>query len=142
MSMKSLIMGVAVIAAGAAVWYGVLGSRAHGKPAVFDDRSLEDVVNAAGSKLVLVNMSASWCPPCQTMKRDTWPDANVEKWVKANAMAVYVDVDERKDLGPRFGVRGIPAIIAMRRGVEVARTSGYMSPDELIAWMEEAKRAR
>jgi thiol-disulfide isomerase/thioredoxin len=142
MSMKSLVVGVALIAAGAAAWWGVFGRSAQAKPAVFDARSVEEVVNAAGSKLVLVNLSASWCPPCQMMKRETWPDAEVEKWVKANALAVYVDVDERRDLGPKFGVRGIPAIIAMRRGVEVARTSGFMGPDELIAWMEEAKRAR
>ncbi len=142
MSVKNLVLGLVLIGAGASLYFGLMGGKAHGLPAVFDQRGLQEVVNASGSKLVLVNASASWCPPCKMMKEQTWPDASVEAWVKQNATAVYVDVDADKAMGAQLNVRSIPTIIAMRSGVEVARTGGFLAPAELIAWMEEAKRAR
>ena len=46
-----------------------------------------------------------------------------------------VNSDEEPTLSSRFGIRGIPTLIAFHRGREIARQSGAMDSRNLLTWL-------
>ena len=63
-----------------------------------------------GKPMILV-FSASWCGPCQAMKKDVYPSAAVKEYHDKFVWA-YLDVDDNSNekAGKEFGVQGIPHI--------------------------------
>jgi thioredoxin 2 len=53
---------------------------------------------------------------------------------------VTINTQENPNLGGRFGVRGIPAIILFRRGKMVDQTAGAQTPEAVIAWVQRNER--
>lgn len=124
------------------LWLAFLGMSGCAESAdaeVFRNLSFDDAVSQAKqeSKIVLVDYTASWCGPCKKMERDTWPNADVEAWVKEHAVAIQVDVDEDRALAGRHGINAMPTMIAFRDGEEVARHVGYLDASGLLEWLKE-----
>jgi thiol:disulfide interchange protein len=93
-------------------------------------------VNDATRPSVVV-FTASWCPPCQEMKESTWPDARVARAMK-KYNAVWADVDQHGQLAQRFGVQSIPTVVLLDQNArEIGRSSGFVSPEEMVAWLGE-----
>ena len=127
---------IALLIAGASLLAACGSSRPKG-PLPFTAHSYEDASRAAVAqhKLLLVDAMASWCPPCQQMERETWPDAAVGAWLAAHAIAVQVDVDEHKDVARSLRIEAMPTLILFRDGAELGRTVGGMGPEQLLAWL-------
>ncbi len=51
--------------------------------------------------------------------------------------AVKVNVDQAPRVAERFGVQGIPTLLLLRDGREVARQVGAVPPAALLRWTEE-----
>ncbi|MDQ3886692.1 MAG: thioredoxin family protein [Actinomycetota bacterium] len=51
--------------------------------------------------------------------------------------AVKVNVDESPQVTARFQVRGIPTLLLLRDGREVARRVGALPADQLLAWAQQ-----
>ena len=68
---------------------------------------------ASGKPAVLI-FSAHWCPPCQMMKKEVYPSAEVAA-VKDKFVWAYLDVDQpgTREAAEKFQVRGIPAIFVV-----------------------------
>jgi thiol-disulfide isomerase/thioredoxin len=88
-------------------------------------------------KLLVVDFTASWCPPCKRMDKDTWPAADVRAWLAANAIALQIDVDANPELGKRYQVQSLPTIVALRDGEEADRFIGYRDPARFLAWAKD-----
>jgi thioredoxin 2 len=97
------------------------------------DHDFEEV--AGRSTLpVLVDLWAPWCGPCRIV------EPGVEEAARALAgrlKAVKVNVDEAPRTAERLGVRGIPTLLLLRDGREVARQVGAVPPPALLRWAEE-----
>jgi thioredoxin-like negative regulator of GroEL len=89
-----------------------------------------------GTKPVFLYFTADWCPPCKTMKLEVWPDATIAATMEQYD-AVYIDTDERPDLGGRYGVPSIPTMVVLAPdGTERDRRVGLASVKELTAWLD------
>src|SRR6185503_17663836 len=88
-------------------------------------------------KLLFVDFTATWCSPCKKMEHDTWPQAEVVAWLKANAIAIQVDVDRQAALAQRFSIEAMPTVVVLRGGEEFDRIVGYRDAPQFLAWAKD-----
>jgi thioredoxin 2 len=80
---------------------------------------------------VIVDFWAPWCGPCRTMAPHYEEAA---RRMRHQARFAKVNSDEEPQLSSRFGIRGIPTLIAFRNGREVARQVGGLDLNGLLRW--------
>lgn len=104
----------------------------------FEAISLEDALRkaAAEDRLVLVDVFARWCGPCQQLDRESFVHAAVAAETDAHFVAVKVDGEEGD--GPevmrRYHVVGFPTQLVLRPdGTEVDRVFGFLSGPDLAS---------
>ncbi len=86
-------------------------------------------------KPTLVVFTASWCPPCQQMKRESWPAASVAEAAK-RYNTVWVDIDNYGALAQQYDVQGIPTVVKLDDDLrEQSRFSGFVDAGELASWL-------
>jgi thioredoxin 1 len=87
-------------------------------PSVSDDAFAAEVLE---SELpVLVDFTASWCPPCRVMK----PVLAELAAERDDLRVVQLDVDEHQRTAAEYSVLSMPTFILFRAGREVSRLVG------------------
>jgi thioredoxin 1 len=109
------------------------GSRAaaDGKPAHIDEAEFESFVKA--HPLVLMDFWADWCRPCHMIA------PFVEEIARENAARLAVakvDIDRNRGLQRLFSVSGIPTLVLLKDGKEVARQVGAGPKSSLSSMLE------
>jgi thioredoxin 2 len=84
---------------------------------------------------VLVDLWAPWCGPCRVVEPGVEQAASS---LAGRLKVVKVNVDQAPRTAGRLGVRGIPTLLLLRDGREVARQVGAVPPPALLRWAEEA----
>jgi thiol-disulfide isomerase/thioredoxin len=114
----------------------LLTAPALGADAPFSDLSYDAATAKAkeAGKLLLVDFTATWCPPCKMMEKQTWPDQKVIDWVTAHAIAIQVDIDKNQDLAQKFGIQAIPTVVFLKDGKELDRHTGFRSAEDFVPW--------
>lgn len=99
----------------ASLMWGLVGGVIHAgdfpknSPKFFTSYAEAEKVVQETKKPRVVVFSASWCGPCQEMKKSVYPDSAIQvfhdrfEWV-------YVDVEENEELATKFRVNSIPRI--------------------------------
>lgn len=85
-----------------------------------NDHQFQEELNANGSKLVVVDFSATWCGPCRRVA--PLYDELSNKYDRA--IFLKVDVDKCQETAANQGVSAMPTFILYRNKVKVARVQG------------------
>ena len=129
-------MGLVLSLAGGA-WAGP----GKGKGVRFLDGSFEEALAAARAqgKNLLVDVYASWCPPCKKQTAEVF-ETDDGLALTSNLVAWHVDFDapETRALMERWNILSLPTVLFLRPdGSEIDRIEGY---DDKASFLAEAQR--
>lgn len=84
---------------------------------------------------VIVDFWAAWCGPCQMMG-PVFEELSSE--YEGKLKFAKLDTENHPQLAGQFGIQGIPSLLIMKEGKEVARIVGFAPKDLLKAKIDEA----
>lgn len=82
---------------------------------------------------VLVDFTAPWCGPCRALSPILH---QIAAEAEGRLKVVEIDADQNPSLARRFGIRGVPTVIAFADGKEVGRQVGLATKDKLLKLVE------
>ena len=93
-------------------------------------------------KPMLVLYTADWCPPCKMLKKQTFPDNKVAKYLKENYILIKIDLTDRQSpnqaIAREYDVSSIPTMfIYTSRGIEIDSKNGYIGPRDFLEWIRQ-----
>ncbi len=100
----------------------------------FTDNEMEQLL--AQKNLIVIDFWAEWCGPCKKMS------PVVDELAAEYDGVVDVrkcDVEENVEVAAKFGIMAIPTIVFVKDGKEIARKSGTVKKDQLVALIEANK---
>jgi thioredoxin 2 len=83
---------------------------------------------------LLVDFWASWCGPCQMMAPVF---AQAAQQLEPRLRLVKINTEQEQALAAQLAIRSIPTLILYKQGHEVARMSGAMDLQNLLAWTQQ-----
>ena len=96
-----------------------------------EDTFTEDVLTS--SLPVLVDFTATWCPPCVMIKPVLQSIAADEA---DRLRVVTVDVDENPAIAARYGVLGMPTLALFVKGEVVVQVTGARPRSAIMSLVE------
>jgi thiol-disulfide isomerase/thioredoxin len=91
-----------------------------------------------GKKVKLLVFTGSYCPSCQTLKRD------IDKFEKKKRNKVYrelfelefINIDEKRDLVEHYNVKYVPTLVFLKpNGVLIGVWSGYFHMQDIVKFI-------
>lgn len=100
-----------------------------------DDLTAAQRDASAANKPVLLYFTASWCGPCQRMRREVWTEQRVAEAMNAY-VPVRIDIDRQPALARQYNVQSIPTMAELDSEGAVVRLIDHgVSADEMTEWL-------
>lgn len=84
---------------------------------------------------LVIDFWAEWCGPCRMMTPNFEAAA---RQLEPRVRLGKLDTEAEPAIAARYGIRGIPSLVMISKGREVARTSGAMPTSAIVAWVAQA----
>jgi len=94
-----------------------------------DDGGFEEIV-LSSDKPVLVDFWAEWCGPCHMIAPSV---AQIAEENLDTLLVAKMDIDENPITPGRYGIMSIPTLMLFKDGDVVARITGAMPKDRIVA---------
>ena len=101
-----------------------------GHPIEVDQAAFERHV-AHSDLPLLVDVWEPWCGPCRAMAPMF---ARAAEALEPRVQLLKLNSDEAPEISAKFGISGIPTLLLLQKGRELARISGAMDSQRIVAW--------
>lgn len=93
-------------------------------------------------RLVLLDLTASWCHWCHVMDGTTYADPVVVKLINENFVPIRVDIDRRPDISDRYNRGGFPTTAFLSDMGESIWGSTYIPPGDMMRIIASVLKAK
>lgn len=100
---------------------------------------------SAQKKYIFVDCYATWCGPCKMLKMRTFTNNRVADYFNKNFINVSMDMEAGQGpaLAQQWKIQAYPTLIIFDQNAKpVLGTMGFMKPDDLMAFAEQALSQR
>jgi len=97
---------------------------------------------AAQKKLIILDLTASWCHWCHVMDSTSYSDRDIIRVVNENFIPIRVDIDRRPDVSERYNRGGFPTTAFLSDQGESIWGATYLPPADMKRVIESILRAK
>ena len=104
-------------------------------PTEVDAKALRAPRGSTKGAAVLVDVWAPWCGPRRAMIPNF---ATAAARLEPDVRLLKLNLEAEPQASAELGVASIPALLLFKDGQAIARTTGLMSADQIVAWTRHA----
>lgn len=111
----------------------------------FTDLAIDQAIEVAKkeNKMVFVDLSATWCGPCKTMKKTTFQDTKVGEFFNEKFVNLFIECDIDKSsaqiMKERYKFNAFPTLLFIDKdGALFHKIVGSMEAEEFLANVKDA----
>ena len=76
----------------------------------------------------ILRFTASWCQPCKGLAMNLMS-------AELDIPIEVIDIDAYSDVAVEYGIRSVPTLVMLDENIEVKRSSGVMTVQQLKDWV-------